>query len=141
MRDSRPKMIASASAPSEVRIQPPSAIGPKGASEAGSRKIPDPIMLPTTSAMQAVSPSLPPEVAPVRPSRLCGADSITGPPPVQPSEPVAPPSAGASDWLSPAPGAASGAALSDVIAPRLSRTAMTMARISSSGATKRSQRS
>jgi hypothetical protein len=60
IRDSRPKMIASTSAPTEVTDQPTSEIGPKTASEAGSRKIPEPIMLPITSATAANRPSLRP---------------------------------------------------------------------------------
>ncbi|GFZ85263.1 hypothetical protein GCM10019071_12980 [Sphingobium fuliginis] len=41
-----------------VNIQPATASQPNGASEAGSRNTPDPIMLPITSAMQAGRPSV-----------------------------------------------------------------------------------
>ena len=41
-----------------VKTQAATASQPKGASAAGSRNTPDPIMLPMTSAMQAASPSV-----------------------------------------------------------------------------------
>src|SRR5262245_57937193 len=63
MRDNLPKMTESASAPSDVTTQPAREMGPKAAREAGSRKMPEPIMLPTTSAVQAASPR-PPAAAP-----------------------------------------------------------------------------
>ena len=114
IRDSRPKITASTSAPSEVTVQPTSEIGPKAASEAGRRKMPEPIMLPTTSAVQATSPS-PPVAATLAPA---------------PSPQFAGAVAGA--------GAAAGA--SELIAARLSAAATMIARITSSGQRKRSQR-
>jgi hypothetical protein len=52
-------MIARTSAPNDVTTHPTSDTGPNAANDAGSRKIPDPIMLPTTRAVHAAKPSLP----------------------------------------------------------------------------------
>src|SRR5215204_3171017 len=56
-RASRAKTSARTRAPTAVSSQPASARPPNCASEAGSVKMPTPITLPTTSAMQAQRPS------------------------------------------------------------------------------------
>ena len=55
---SRAMTKASTSDPAMVNTHPATASQPKGARLAGSRKTPDPIILPMTSAMQAARPSV-----------------------------------------------------------------------------------
>src|SRR3546814_16418473 len=55
---------ASASAPAIVIAHPATPFQPKGARLAGSRNTPDPIILPMTSAMHIVRPSLRPGLSP-----------------------------------------------------------------------------
>src|SRR5262249_47119417 len=57
MRARRANTSAMAIAPSDVSTHATSANFPYGASEEGSRKMPEPIMLPTTSATHAMRPS------------------------------------------------------------------------------------
>ena len=56
-RGKRGKTNARHSAPAIVISQPMTAFTPNGASAAGSRNMPAPIMLPTTSAMAIQKPS------------------------------------------------------------------------------------
>src|SRR6185312_13695491 len=73
--------------PSRVMPQPISALNPYGASEDGSRKMPMPITLPTTSAVQVQKPirwrscmaascSIPPPPRPARSCRLAGRSRV-----------------------------------------------------------------
>src|SRR5512139_49357 len=57
MRASRANTSAMESAPSDVSTHATSANFPYGASDGGSRKMPEPMMLPMTSATQANRPS------------------------------------------------------------------------------------
>src|SRR5690349_5569831 len=56
VRPRRANTSASSMAPTPVRASATMLIGPYAPSEAGSRKTPDPIMLPTTSAVAIVRP-------------------------------------------------------------------------------------